>query len=121
MNHKIVFSQLTEIDLGAMALDVVKPSSRVRRETAEQFGGGQSDQVCSRKTKTARECAENKIHILQRLGADQFSETLDLAFGLKMNHDARFIFSPFIQSLDELSTFRFFQHTFPAAASAATP
>src|SRR5260370_7507320 len=109
MNHKNVFSKLTEMDLGGMALEVVKQWSSVRSETAEQFGGGQRDQVCSRKTKTARECAENKIHILQRLGADQFSETLDLAFGLKINHDARFIFSPFVQSLNELVTFRFCQ------------
>src|SRR3954462_13484821 len=92
---------------------MIKAPARVWRETAEQFGGGQDDQVGRRKTKTARERAQDKINILQRLGTDQFAETLDLALGLKINDDARFIFAPLVQSLDELVTFRFREEKIP--------
>ena len=84
-----------------MTLGVVKPPACVRRETAEQFSSGQNDQVRRRKTETTRERAQDKIDILQRLGADQFAEAFDFALGLEINDDARFIFAPFDQSLGE--------------------
>jgi len=66
-----------------------------------------NDQICRRKTKAARERAESKINILQHIGADQFAETLDLPLGLKISHDPRFLFTPLVQSLDELIALRF--------------
>ncbi len=109
MNHEIVFVQLAEIDLGAVTFRVVEAASCVRGEAAEQFGGGQNDKVRSRKTKPGRERAQNKIDIMQCVGADQFAKTLDLALGLKINDDARFIFLPFVQALNELVALRFRQ------------
>ena len=107
VNHEIVFVQLAEIDLGAVTFRVVEATACVRRESAEQFGGRQNDKVRSRKTKPARERAEKKIDIMQCVGADQFAKTLDLALGLKINDDARFIFLPFVQALNELVALRF--------------
>jgi len=107
VNDEIVLVQLAEIDLGTVTFSVVKPPTRVRRETAEQFSRRQNDQIGRRKTKATRERAENKINILQHIGADQFTEALDLALGLKINHDPRFIFTPLVQSLDELIALRF--------------
>src|SRR5206468_7134560 len=83
------------------------PSSRVRGEAAEQFGGRQSDEIRRGKTKSAGECAEDKIDILQRVGSDQFAKALDFTLGLKINNNAGFIFPPFAQSLDELVALRF--------------
>src|SRR6266404_344629 len=102
MNDQIVFIQLAEIDLGAMTLGMIKPAARVRRETSVQFRGRQNDEVRCWKTKTACERAENKIDILQRVGADQFAEPLDFALGLKINDDAGFVVLPFLKPFDEL-------------------
>ena len=90
-----------------MTLGVIKPASCVRRESPKQFRGGEDDQIRVRKTKSARERTENKIDILERIGADQFAETLDLAIGLKINDAARFIFSSLAQLFDELVALRF--------------
>ena len=96
MHHEIVLVQLAEIDLSAVALGVVQTASRMRREAAEQFGGRQNDEVRVRKTKTARERAQDEIDIPQCVRANQFAETLNLAFGLKINDDPCVIFAPFI-------------------------
>ena len=95
MNDEIILVELAEIDLSAVTLGVIKPASRVRRKTSEQFRRRQNDEICRGKTKAARERAEDKIDILQRLGADQFTETLDLSLSLKINNDARFVVLPF--------------------------
>jgi hypothetical protein len=39
MNDQVVFVQLTEIDLGAVTLAVIKTATRVRRETPKKFRG----------------------------------------------------------------------------------
>src|SRR5207237_6474928 len=89
----------------------VKPPTRVRPKTTKQFSRRQNDQIGRRKTKAARKRAENKINILQHIAADQFTEALDLALGLKINHDPRFIFTPLVRSLDELIALRFREAT----------
>src|SRR5205809_44052 len=99
VNNEIAFVQLAEIDLRSMALRVIKAATRVRRESPEQFGRRQNDKVGRRKTKTARECAEDKIDIMQRVGADQFAKTLNLAFSLKIDDDARVVLFPFAEML----------------------
>src|SRR6266513_2371251 len=86
---------------------MIKPAPRVRRETTEQFRGGQNDEIRRWKTKSAGERAENKIDILQRVRGDQLAEAFDLALGLKINDDPRFVPLPFRQSLDELIAFGF--------------
>src|SRR5690242_11840217 len=90
-----------------MTFGVVKPAARVRRETAEQFSRRQDDEVRGRKTKSAGEGAEDELDILKRVSVDEFAETLDLAFGLKVNNDPPVIFSPFIEAFYELIAFRF--------------
>jgi len=44
------------------------------REAAKQFRSGKNDQVRCRKTKSARQRAENKIDIFERARLDDFAE-----------------------------------------------
>src|SRR5690349_4476094 len=97
MDHQIPLIELAEIDLSAVTLGVIEPSAGVWGKTTKQFRGRQNDDVCGRKTKTARERAKHEIDIFERVSADQLSEPFGFAFGLKINDNPRVTLAPLIE------------------------
>ncbi len=106
VDDQIVFSQFAEIDLGAMTFCAPKSQkpSRMDGKSSKQFGSRKDDEIGRRETKSARERAFNEINALNCAGHN-LAESLDLAFGLKINGDSRVVRAPFFQPLDELRAF----------------
>ena len=115
MHDEIAFGQFAEIDLRAVAsmlLRALEASTAVSRGAAEQFGGGQNDQLAGRESEAARERSFRELNAVERAirTGHEFAEALDFAFGLRVDHDARAARSPFIQAGGELAALRFRNH-----------
>src|SRR5437762_4420449 len=80
----------------------------MRREPPEKFRAGKNNQISGRKIKSMRERALEKLNVREKiLIVDDFAKPFDLAFGLKIDHHPRLLFTPLLQVLDELSALRF--------------
>ena len=82
------------------------------RGSAEQFRRGKDDQVGRGKTKAAGERSFEPDRRLRacRFGRHDFAETLDFAFGLEIDDDARAGCAPFLQPRENCAALRFGQH-----------
>ena len=65
VNDVIAFGQFAKIDLRAIALGPAQAPTGMRGKSAEQFRGGKNNEICRWKTKAARQCAFDKIDVLQ--------------------------------------------------------
>ena len=79
------------------------------RFASEQLAGRENNKISCRKTEPARKRSLHEINPLKRACHD-FAESLDLAFGLKINDDPGIVRAPLLQTLDELRAFGLRQH-----------
>jgi hypothetical protein len=63
-------------------------------ESSKQFGSRKDDEIGCGKTKSARECSLDKIEVLDGAHHD-LPKAFNLALGLKINDDPRFVRTPF--------------------------
>src|SRR5438067_2444880 len=112
MDDEVAFVQFAEIDLGAVAAELLGPlqtTATVRRVAAEKFCAGKNDQLALRKNEAARQRAFEQLDPGDGVAHD-FAEALDLAFGLEVNHDSKLAGAPVPQPRRELGALRLDQH-----------
>ena len=113
MNDEIAFIEFAEVDLGAITgelLGALQAPPSVRRISAKQFRGGKNYQLAIRKNETARERALEKLDVFQFGVPHDFAETLDFAFGLEIDDDAKSARAPIPEPRGELRAFCLHQH-----------
>ena len=84
----------------------------VGRVAPEQFRAGKDDQFSIRKNKAARQRAFEKLDAFHGLPHD-LAETLDFAFGLEIENNAKSARAPIPQPRGKLRALRFNQHEIP--------
>src|SRR5947207_1646155 len=112
MDDEVAFVQLAEIDLGAVAAELLGPlqtTTAVRRVAAEKFRAGKNDELALGKNEAARQRAFEQLDPGDGAAHD-FAEALDLAFGLKINDDPELGRAPVPQARRELRALRLDQH-----------
>src|SRR2546423_3793733 len=97
VDDKIAFVELAEINLRAIAsFRATQTSPAVDGKTPEQFVGRKDDEIGGGKAKAAAQCSFEQVDASQCIDRNDFSETFDLALGLKINRDGRVFVVPLL-------------------------
>ena len=97
MDDEIAFTELTEIDLSAVAtLAPLQPPPAMDRKTADEFICRKDDKIGSGKAKATAERSFDESDVGKRLGWDNFPKALNFSLGLKINCNVGLLIAPFL-------------------------